>query len=240
MAGHFYGAGQVLYIGSGEFWRLRALDPSYFEVLFTKLVRQISQGRLLRGSSRGTLLVDRDRYELGETVVLRGRLADERHEPLTLESVNAQVVRPDGTSESVKLNADAQRPGMYVGQFAVRQEGTYQVALPVPGSEEEPFSKFIQVRVPDLERMHPERNEALLTSIANETGGRYYPRLELAAYGDNDVLSLGQTIPSRAEVKLLKGAPDKAFAERQMTWLLGVIAGALFIEWTVRRLNRLA
>ena len=117
MAGQFYGAGQVLYIGSGEFWRLRALDPGYFETLFTKLVRQVSQGRLLRGSSRGTLLVDRDRYELGETVVLRGRLSDERHEPLTVESVTAQVVRPDNSTDTVKLTADAQQPGMYIGQF---------------------------------------------------------------------------------------------------------------------------
>ncbi|MGD9636282.1 MAG: hypothetical protein AB7G28_04500 [Pirellulales bacterium] len=240
MAGQFYGAGQVLYIGSGEFWRLRAIDPAYFEVLYTKLVRQVSQGRLLRGSSRGSLLVDRDRYELGETVVLRGRLADERHEPLALENVTAQVMQPDNTTEAVKLTADAQQPGMYLGQFVVRQEGTYQVALPVPGSDEEPFSKYIQVRVPDLERTHPERNVALLTSIAKDTGGRYYPNLELAAYGDTATMSLGKAIPSRAEVKLLKGAPDKAFAERQMTWLLGVIAGALFMEWIVRRLNRLA
>jgi hypothetical protein len=240
IAGQFYGSGKVLYIGSGEFWRLRALDPSYFEVLYTKLVRHVSQGRLLRGSSRGSLLVDRDRYELGETVVLRGRLSDERHEPLTIDSVSAQVVRPDQSTESVKLHADAQRPGMYVGQFAVRQEGTYQIALPVPGSSEEPFSKYIQVRVPDLERVHPELNEPLLTSLAKETGGQYYPRLELATFGDAQTIPLAQAIPSRAEVKLITGAPDEEFAKRQNSWLLGVIAGALFIEWTLRRLYRLA
>ena len=46
--------------------------------------------------------------------------------------------------------------------------------------------------------------------------------------------------PNRAEVKTIKGAPDKQFAEQQMHWLLGVIAGALFLEWIVRRLHRLA
>jgi len=240
IAGQFYGSGQVLYIGSGEFWRLRSLDPSYFEVLYTKLVRHVSQGRLLRGSSRGTLLVDRDRYELGETVVLRGRLSDERHEPLTIDSVSAQVARPDHSIESVKLQADVQQPGMYVGQFAVRQEGTYQIALPVPGSSEEPFSKYIQVRVPDLELVHPERNETLLASLAKETGGQYYPQLELAAFGDAQTLPLAQAIPRRAEGQLITGAPDEDFAKRQNTWLLGVIAGALFIEWILRRVNRLA
>jgi uncharacterized ParB-like nuclease family protein len=240
MAGHFYGAGQVLYLGSGEFWRLRALDPAYFEVLYTKLVRQVSQGRLLRGSTRGSLLVDRDRYELGETVVVRARLSDERHEPLTVESVTAQIVRPDHSTEPVKLQADAERPGMYLGQFAVHQEGTYQIALPVPGSSKEPFSKFIQVRVPDLERAHPERNEALLAAIANDTGGRYFAQFELAARGDGELQPLAALIPSRAEVKLLKGAPDQEFAQSQMSWLLGIVAGALFLEWIVRRVNRLA
>ena len=83
----------------------------------------------------------------------------------------------------------------------------------MPGSNEEPFSKYIQVRVPDLERVHPERNEALLASLAKDTGGRYYPRLELAAFGDAETMPLAQAIPSRAEVKLLKGAPDEDFAE---------------------------
>jgi hypothetical protein len=240
LAGQFYGAGQVLYIGSGEFWRLRAVDPSYFEVLYTKLVRQVSQGRLLRGSSRGALLVDRDRYELGETIILRGRLTDAQHEPLLHDSVTAQFVRPDGTTEPVKLPADVQQPGMFTGQVAVHQEGTYQIVLPVPDTSEEPLSQFIQVRVPDRERAHPERNAALLAALANETGGRYYPELKLAAFGDGDVTPLAEAIASRAEVKLLKGAPDQGFAQTQMQWLLGIVAGALFLEWIVRRVNRLA
>jgi hypothetical protein len=240
IAGQYYGAGQVLYIGSGELWRLRSIDTTYFEVLYTKLIRHVSQGRLLRGSSRGALLVDRDRYELGETVVLRARLSNARHEPLTQETVVAQVLRPDNSTDTVKLQADAQHAGMYVGQFAANQEGTYQIALPIPDSNDEPFSKFIQVRVPDLERTHSERNEALLASLAKETGGIYYSRSSDAVNGHGDEKSLPESIPSRAEVKLLKGAPDPDFAQLEMRSLLGVIAGALFLEWIIRRLNRLA
>jgi von Willebrand factor type A domain len=240
IAGQFYGAGQVLYIGSGEFWRLRALDTTYFEVLYTKLIRHVSQGRLLRGSSRGALLVDRDRYELGETVVLRARLSNARHEPLTQDTVVGQVMRPDNSADSVKLQADPQHPGLYVGQFTAHQEGTYQVVLPVPDSNEEPFSKYLQVRVPDLERAHPERNEPLLAGLAKETGGQYYAQLADAVRGKGEQKSLPESIESRAEVKLIKGAPDAEFAQLQMRSLLGVIAGSLFLEWILRRLNRLA
>jgi hypothetical protein len=240
LASHFYGAGQVFYIGSGELWRLRSVDPAYFEVLYTKLIRHVSQGRILRGSSRGALLVERDHYQLGETVVVRARLSDAQHKPLTQPGVAAQLLRPDGASESIKLAAETERPGMYIGQATVLQEGTYQLALSIPGGNEEPLSRYIQVRVPDLERTHAERNDTLLATIAKETGGIYYRQLDTAIKGDASTPPLSQAIKSRAEIKLVKGAPDKEFAQAQMHWLLGIIAGSLFVEWIVRRLNRLA
>jgi hypothetical protein len=91
-----------------------------------------------------------------------------------------------------------------------------------------------------LERTRAERNEPLLASLAKESGGIYYKRLEAAIGGDGAIRPLREAIASRAEVELVKGAPDKNFKRAQMNWLLGIIAGALFIEWIVRRLNRLA
>jgi hypothetical protein len=240
MAGHFYGAGHVFYLGSGEMWRLRGVDPAYLEVLYTKLIRHVSQGRILRGSSRGSLLVERDRFELGETVVVRARLADAQHKPLTIDSVTAQLLKPDGAAEPVKLSAETDRPGMYAGQITVLQEGTYQIALSVPGVNEEPLTRYLQVRVPELERTHAQRNEPLLATLAKETGGVYYKELDTAIQGGENLKPLAQAIESRAEVKRIKGAPDQDFARAQMQWLLAIIAGSLFLEWIVRRLNRLA
>jgi hypothetical protein len=154
--------------------------------------------------------------------------------------VTAQLLRPDGTTEPIKLSAEIDRPGMYAGQMTVLQEGTYQVSLSLPGTNEEPLSKYLQVRVPDLERTHAERNVALLSTMARDTGGVYYEDFDAAIRGDGETKPLRDVIASRAEVKLMKGAPDEKFAEAQMNWLLGIIAGALFIEWIVRRLNRLA
>jgi hypothetical protein len=240
MAGQFYGGGQVFYIGSGEMWRLRMVDPTYFEVLYTKLIRHVSQGRILRGSTHGSLFVERDRYELGESVVLRARLSNQQHEPLEVDSLNGQLLRPDGTTEAIAFKAELDRPGMYAAHATVLQEGTYQVSLTVPGTNEEPLSRYLQVRVPDLERTHAERNEKLLTTIAKETGGIYYESFDAAISGDGEVRPLSEEIASREEIKLVKGAPDQKFARAQMHWLLAVIAGSLFVEWIVRRLNRLA
>ena len=209
-------------------------------MLYTKLIRHVSQGRILRGSARGALLVERDRYELGETIVIRARLSDAQHNPLTQDSVTAQLLRPDGSTEAVKLAAEADRPGMYLGQATVLQEGSYQLALALPGASEEPLSRYLQVRVPDLERTHAERNDTLLAAIAKGTGGIHYQQLDAAIHGEGATPPIGEAIKSRSEVKLVKGAPDKDFAKAQMQWLLALIAGSLFAEWIVRRVNRLA
>ena len=83
LAGQLYGAGRVFYEGSGEMWRLRSMDESYFEQFYTKLLRYVSQGRMLRGSRRGYLSVDRDSYLLGSTVDIEARLTDPQHNPLS-------------------------------------------------------------------------------------------------------------------------------------------------------------
>jgi hypothetical protein len=238
-AGHFYGSGRVFYLGSGEMWRLRAVDPAYFEQFYTKLIRHASQGRLLRGSKQGALLVERDRYLLGNTVVVRAQLSDAQHEPLDLPAVNLQVTRPDSTIQTVVLKADPARKGMYGGQFTVLQEGAFRLDLPVPETIDDQLTRRIQVKVPDLERENPRRNDALLSEIALGTGGRYYIGLP-AALGAGESPPLVAQLRDRTETTILSGAPNRGFEKQLMTWLLGVICGALCLEWLVRRLNKLA
>jgi hypothetical protein len=239
LAGQFYGAGRVFYSGSGEMWRLRSLDNSYFEQFYTKLIRHVSQGRLLVGSSRGMLLVDRDRYLLGNTVVVRAQLSDAQFEPLALPGVSLQVIRPDSTTETLQLAPDATRQGMYVGQFTALLEGTYRLEMDVPGGEKEQLSRRIQVRVPDLERENPERNDALLSEIARQTGGLYYVGAD-AVLGRRGVPPLVNQLKDRTETTYLAGVTDRDFEQRWMQTLLGVICGALCLEWLVRRLSKLA
>jgi hypothetical protein len=234
LAGHFYGAGQVLYLGSAELWRLRTLDPSYFEVLATQLVRHVSQGRLLRGAGV-SLLVERDRYDLGENVVLRAKMSSKQQDAPAV-AITAHVIAPDGSVQIVKLNAEPNIPGAYLGQFVAIAEGTYEIAL--ANFETDPHR--IRVRMPDIERAKPQRDVAVLAEIASLSGGRYFAELETAVHGYEDTRPLADLIADRTEVKLIEGAPDEGFDRRQMQWLLGMICGSLLLEWTLRRLLRLA
>ena len=238
-ASQFYGSGSVFYIGSGEMWRLRAVDEAYFEQFYTKLIRHVSQGRLLRGSSRGVLLVKQDRYLLGNTVEVRAQLSDARRDPLDAPSVTLQVVQPDGAARSVLMRADASRTGAYLGQFPASQEGTYHLELPVPESDNERLTRRIQVKVPDLERENPRRNDAVLSSIARNTGGKYYVGIPKAINAEGTD-GLVQQLKDRTTTVVMTAAPNPQWEETWLRWIMIALCGLLCLEWLIRRLAKLA
>ena len=63
-------------------WRLRGESDAYFDSYYTKLIRWVSEGRLLRDSNRGILLLDSSRAMVGDTITIRAVLTDEQFEPL--------------------------------------------------------------------------------------------------------------------------------------------------------------
>jgi hypothetical protein len=249
LAGQNYGAGRVLFQASGEMWRVRELDDTYFEKYYTKILRWASHGRLLRDSSRGILLVDKDRMMTGEHVEIRAILQNEQREPLDVEEVIARVgIESDGThsfTQDLPLRRieGGPRPGMYAAQFTTAKPGDYSVKLAVPGGlEDEILTREFRVRMPQLEIERPQRNDDLLKTVAVNTGGEYYVGASLPMKENN--VGTGEpvfdVIKPRSQETFLPGTRDIEFEELIRTWLLGIVAGALCLEWLVRRLSKLA
>jgi len=185
------------------------------------------------------LLVDRDRYLLGNTVAVKAQLSDAQFEPLDLPGVGLEIVRPDSTSEKIQLMPDPTRKGMYAGQFTALVEGTYRLDLAVPGNGNESLTRRIQVRVPDIERENPQRNDALLSDLAKRTGGIYYVGAE-SVLGSKGLPPLVTQLADRTETTYLQGVTDRDFNFNWMRGLLIVTCGALCLEWLIRRLSKLA
>ncbi len=244
MAGHFYGAGRVFFQASGEMWRVRAINDGFFERYYTKLVRWASQGRLLRDSNRGVLLVDKERALLGDQVAVRANLTDPQFNPLTVEEVQATLVQPDDVRKPIILRKikDAAREGMYAGQFTTLMEGDYRLELPVPQSpDDELLSREVRVRVPDREIEHPQRNDVLLKTIADRMKGEYYVGLNSALGRSGEGRApLASVITPRDQETFLSGSLDQTFERLLAGWLMAFICGVLFMEWTIRRLHKLA
>jgi hypothetical protein len=237
LAEQFYGSGRVFYLGSGEMWRLRQVEPGHFERFYTRLIRHVSQGRLLRQSSRGALMVGQDSYSLGKTVEIRAQLTDAQLAPLETPQVTLDVFPPDGSVQQVVLRPGSGRAGTYSGQFTVLQEGTYRLELPVPESTDERITRRIQVTMPDLERQDPRRNDKLLARIADGTGGKYFDSIA-AALGSLEPLV--SRLRDRTKTVILTAAPDPAWEEAWLRWLMIGICGALCLEWLIRRIYKLA
>ena len=244
LAAHFYGAGRVFFQASGEMWRIRAVDDAYFERYYTKLIRWASEGRLLRDSQRGVLIVDKDRCSLGDVVTVQAILTDAQFEPLVADQVTAALIDPTGQSVPLVLRRvqDAAREGMYTGQFNTRLEGDYRIELQPPlARDEDLLVKEVRSRIPALETERPERDDALLRLIADRTEGAYFVGFDAALNRTGSgTAPLPSLLEPREQVTVLAGTPDRDFDRQLMTWLLGMITGVLCLEWTIRRLSKLA
>jgi hypothetical protein len=231
-AEQFYGSGRVFYAGSGEMWRLRGLDEAHFERFYTRLIRHVSGGRAPGQSSRGTLMVDRDRYTLGSTVQIRARLTNPQLEPLEAPQVPLTVIQPDGSVRSITLAPDPSRAGMFAGGWTVLSEGTYRLELSLPGTSDERLTRRVQVKLPDLERQSPERNDKLLSRIAQATGGKYYPQVEAAVSAEardpvvanlkdrtRTIVQTGLLEPPSLRWLLGRWLPGWLWQERWFAWL---------------------
>ncbi len=269
LASQFYGAGRTVFLGGGELWRLRVLGDQYFDRFYTKLVRWISQGRLLMDSDRGVLLVDREQATLGEQVVVRAVLKDQRYEPLIQSEVVARLIDAQGRNLPLVLRplADGSQPGVYTGQFPVQVPGQYAIQLQLGGlASDEVLTASIDAKIPAREMQQSQRNDALLRQLAVDTGGNYWTGVAAAMQptpgqpaaasmpvsSSAGQLALGQQatpagptdlvarIAPQDQVAYLPGATDHVFQLRWLGWLMAWIAGALSLEWLIRRLHRLA
>ncbi len=247
LATQFYGAGRVAFQGGGEFWRLREVGESYFDTYYTKLIRWAGQGRLLRDSDRGILLLDKEQAVVGESVMVRAVLRDAQFQPLIISEANAKLIEPGGRSTSLRLQPipDPTQTGVYIGQFVTKKTGTYEVQLPVGSlSDQTLLTQQTVVRVPALEIQRPQRNDPLMSELAARTGGKYWIGMEsvLGSSGNASPSAspLVAAIEPRDQTNYFPGTPDREFQQRLMTLLMALIAGALCLEWLTRRLSRLA
>jgi hypothetical protein len=183
VAGRF-GAGNVLYMGFQGTWRWRpvGLQAQYFDRFWIQVVRFLVENRSLQGTRRGFIDTDRTEYELGDRVLLVGRVLDPQFKPSSDAQVEATIHSDDGRSQSVQMNLLPAQEGRYEGSFIASRVGNFQATIKLDGSDEsEPLIDPISFRVvtPSAESGAFWLNEKLLTEIAAESGGKYMRLHEL-------------------------------------------------------------
>lgn len=228
-AHQYYGSGRSFYLGSGEIWRLRRLGEQYYDRFWVQLLRAMSQGRLLRGSSRGTFLLEGDRFSFGSPVNVRVRLLADDFTPLiSIASLPISIIAPTGLPSEIVLNRDVSRPGEFTGRLLPTSAGEYRLQLLVPNSDQWLERRF-QVTMSDLEFENPRPDHANLVRIASETGGK--------RWNADDLTALPESIPDRSLTTVVTGTPVPQW---DRGWLMITIVLLLSCEWLIRKLLTLA
>lgn len=239
IAEQFYGSGRTMYIGSGELWRLRGVEPALYDRLMIQLVRRCTQGCMMRQSERGTFLPRQDKYYLGDIIEVHAQLTDVSGAPMNVPELFAEMVSSDGKQTIVPLKPDSSRAGAYAGQVPAESEGSFVFRLKVPGSDVV-LECTVRVELSDLERRNPRRDESVLKTWAQKTGGTYFNQVKLFNELALNPSELELKFPDNAATVIAAESIDSDREEKLMKWLIGIIAALLCAEWLTRRLIKLA
>ncbi|MDG1873528.1 MAG: VWA domain-containing protein [Mariniblastus sp.] len=233
-----YGAGSVLYMGFQGTWRWRPLgvQAQYFDRFWIQVVRYLVETRSLQGSRRGFIDAEKTEFELGDRVVLVGRVLDEEFRPSMQEVHKAMIRSDDGRSQTVDMKLLPNQEGRYEGTFVAQRIGNYQATIQLgdPGGEEKLIDPIaFRVVPPTAESGAYWLNEKLLSEIATQSGGQYFHLDQL----DQVAASL-PTLVTRAEFN----SPPKPLWDGNsiLRWFMfGLPVLLLTIEWVLRKWYKL-
>lgn len=224
-----YGAGRTIYLGMPSTWRWRSPDVNSFDQFWIQAIRYLLEGRQNLDSPHGRLSVERDRYSLGEEVVLSLQIHDaslidrQRHAPM------AKIVTPEGEKD-FSFSPLPTGKGRYECRFLAFSPGASEakVKLMTTDGDAAWLSTAFRTETMDVELSDPRLDEDMLRTLAERTGGRY---LLPSASGD-----LAAMIPDRLE---RIAVPDQPRPIWNSPVVLLLVAGFLCAEWALRRKARL-
>ncbi len=231
IAGQRYGQGQVLFIGSPELWRLRAMNAAYLERLWTKLVRKGAEGRSKRGLQRGMFVLDGREFVLGQTVPLRVRALNPQFQPLAADTLTLEAFGPGGAPivPSPELRKDPVRPAEFVGDFRALNPGRYRLSFRLPDTSEEVTTE-IEMQLPRQEAASLVQDVNLLKRLVDGTQGQYVTLAEAASV-------IPSILPNQGERVII----DQRIRELwDRGWLMGLLAALVCLEWLARKIWKLA
>lgn len=177
------GKGRTAFLGSGEMWRLRAVDGAYYERFWIRFARHVSAGRRNVQSFRGQVLVNKE-FVSGSLVRVQARLLQPNSKPYPPGAVSPKfkVEQYTGAGERVKefgpfpmaeKKGAAGFDGYYTAQVPAdpRQfppgDSRYKVVVDVPDSPGDTISGEFVVKKSDPELDNPRPDFVALATAAS-------------------------------------------------------------------------
>ncbi len=168
-----FGSGKVVYLGSGETWRLRGYRELYFERFWLKLARYAGSGNLTRLSRRGVLVMGQQ-FSAGQYVTVEAQLFGRDLRPLPqnlVPKVELQpppgVTMPTSYEMRPKPTQGSDWTGWFQTRFRVMSAGEYRLDLRIPETGDSLPGRFsVKEANPELDDTRPDFTQ--LYTLASE------------------------------------------------------------------------
>jgi hypothetical protein len=107
---------------------------------------------------------------------LRAEVRDTTYLPAGDAQVEAHIVDPDGSTQTVAFQPDPLNQGVYTADWNADKAGSYAAEVVARRGPQELGRDAVTFRRENgvAENFHREQNRELLEKLASQTGGRYY------------------------------------------------------------------
>ena len=170
-----YGRGRTAVFATAGSWRWRMQQPAgdrSEETFWRQLLRWLVSATPSRvvASTPNAQLEDDGRIEL------RAEVRDGTYLPASDAEVQANIIRPDGSADTVSLRPEPMAAGVYSTEWNAAKTGSYVAEITAKRAGQELGRDVVTFRREDgaAENFHQEQNRELLEKLAQQTGGRYY------------------------------------------------------------------
>ena len=228
------GAGEVVWIGFNETWRLRRqYGEKYYRQFWSQLIYRLGMSHALGPDKRFVARIDQQQYRAEDKVTLWVEAYDENYEPLSDESLPsrglmAELTTPSkGGSQVQTLTIPMLRKGFFELPIAVFSPGSHQLRVkdPITGRFEE--LRF-EVTSLSAERSRAVRDEKMQADLAQATDGRSY-----------DLITVHQ-LPDDLRLRPITERSTRNMALWTTPLWFGLVVTLMLGEWLTRKIIRLA
>ena len=182
IAYHYAGEGKVMFIGTDSTWAWRQnVGDRFFYKFWGQAIRFVAKRDESEGN-KSFIEVRPVRAQPGEEAKIELMAFDSEGEPLMTPTREIEVLVPDGR-ETIELNADKSKPGLYTGNFTPVITGVHRLTYQPPDGGDS-VDATLQVLTAPEEFRHPNVNRPTLEVLATSTGGEMLKISELATIAD--------------------------------------------------------
>lgn len=182
IATHNYNAGRVMVFTPHTSWRWQMLKDSAEDDSHERFWRQTARWLTTAPKEHIKLDIAKTAYTLKEPVVIEVTATDQQFQLTNNAKIRAIVVDEAGKRKELKLEQVLGEDGLYTARFIPNQYGEYTVTATgsLAGESLGEQQTLFEVKASYAEFSNAELNVALLKTLAEVSGGKYYAMEEAA------------------------------------------------------------